>query len=196
MKEKFERKADRRTLYTKQAIRQAFLSELKIKDYDKITVTDLCKKAEINRSTFYLHYADAVSVFDELLAHILESMMEGLDDVVSGSGIIENVFAHSEEIYKRIMTNRTQIFLLQKGFTYPAFMDRFSSTFAEKLLPLLPERTGITREEQFFLVKSLMYSYIQMDLQCLRTHSIKELERFNALLNHYLISPCVERLKN
>lgn len=167
---------------------------MKTKGYNKITVTDLCKKAEINRSTFYLHYEDAISVFDELLAQVLKSMMDGLNGVVAGSGTIEDIFSHSNEIYRRIMTDESQVFLLQKGFTYPDFMDSFSSTLAERLLPLLPERNTLTREEQFLVIKSLSYSYMQMDLQCLRTHSIKELERFNTLLNRYLISPCVERL--
>lgn len=39
-----------------------------------------------------------------------------------------------------------------------------------------------------------MYSYIQLDLQCLKQRTVKDLEHFNALLNNYLISPCVDRL--
>lgn len=194
MEEKRERKPDRRTLYTKAVIKDAFLAELKTTDYDHITVTSLCQRAEIHRSTFYIHYVDALSVFDELLDQLLTALLRGMDQAVSKADSIEDVFSHSELIYKRIMTNKSQIFLLQKGFTYSAFVDKFSSELAKKLLPLLPEDSEISRDDQFVILKSLMYSYIQLDLQCLKQHTVKELEHFNALLNNYLISPCVDRL--
>ena len=49
-------RTDRRTRYTRQAIKEILLEELKTKPYSKITVTEICKKAEMNRGTFYLHY--------------------------------------------------------------------------------------------------------------------------------------------
>lgn len=194
MKENRTRKTDRRTIYTKNVIREAFLAELKRKPYDKITVTDLCKIAEINRSTFYLHYVDAISVFDELLAELLENLMSGMDKAVAGSSGIAEVFAHGGIIYDRIKANKRQLFLLQKGFAYPAFVDSFSSSFAEKLLTLVPESPSLTRQDQFAVVKGLMYSYIQLDLHCIKKGTLKDLEHFNLLLNDYLISPCIERL--
>ena len=49
---------DRRTKYTKSVIRQALFDLLKEKPLNKITVTDICKMADINRSTFYSYYED------------------------------------------------------------------------------------------------------------------------------------------
>ncbi len=48
------RKQDRRTRYTRQTIKDTFLELLKQKSFTKITVTEICKNAEINRGTFYL----------------------------------------------------------------------------------------------------------------------------------------------
>ena len=47
------RKQDRRTRYTRQAIKDTFLELLNQKSFTKITVTEICKNAEINRGTFY-----------------------------------------------------------------------------------------------------------------------------------------------
>ena len=47
------RKQDRRTRYTRQTIKDTFLELLKQKNFTKITVTEICKNAEINRGTFY-----------------------------------------------------------------------------------------------------------------------------------------------
>ena len=57
-------KTDRRTRYTCQTIKDILLEELKTKPYSKITVTEICKKAEMNRGTFYLHYYDIEKLAD------------------------------------------------------------------------------------------------------------------------------------
>ena len=65
---------DRRTKYTKTVIRQALFDLLQEKPINKITVTDVCKLADINRSTFYSHYEDVYA----LLASIQNEMFENV----------------------------------------------------------------------------------------------------------------------
>ena len=65
-------KEDRRTRYTRQVIKEAFLKLLEEKEYPKITVTELCRLADINRGTFYLHYYDTADVLDDILNEILK----------------------------------------------------------------------------------------------------------------------------
>ena len=67
-----ERKEDRRTKYTRQVIKDTFLKLLEKKAYPKITVTEICKLAEINRGTFDLHYYDMDDVLDDILTEMLE----------------------------------------------------------------------------------------------------------------------------
>ena len=40
---------------------------LRIKPYSKITVTELCRLADINRGTFYIHYFDVDDVLDDIV---------------------------------------------------------------------------------------------------------------------------------
>ncbi len=61
------RKTDRRTLLTKHMIKDALLELLRTTSYDKLTVTALCRQAEITRATFYLHYDNIDDVLDEAL---------------------------------------------------------------------------------------------------------------------------------
>lgn len=65
---------NRRTIYTKNSIREAFLILLTQKDLEKITVKEITQLADINRGTFYKYYKDA---FD-LLQKIEEETMEDL----------------------------------------------------------------------------------------------------------------------
>ena len=62
-----ERKTDRRTIMTKTMVKDAMLELLKETSYEKITVSSLCKQAEITRTTFYLHYPNLNAVLDEVL---------------------------------------------------------------------------------------------------------------------------------
>lgn len=71
---------DRRIKYTRKAIRQSFLELLTIKPLGKITVKEICDKADINRATFYAHYADVY----ELLQKIEEVFYQELQGTVKG----------------------------------------------------------------------------------------------------------------
>lgn len=54
---------DRRIQYTKKIIKETCLELLSEKDITKVSVSELCKKADINRATFYRYYLD---IFDLL----------------------------------------------------------------------------------------------------------------------------------
>ena len=73
-------KGNRRILYTKKIIKESLIELLENKKIHQITVTDICKSANINRGTFYTHYKDAYdllqSMEDDLFNQILESIEE------------------------------------------------------------------------------------------------------------------------
>lgn len=58
---------DRRILKTKQAIVTAFLELLdEKKSLDKISITDITRRADISRSTFYFHYSGTGHLIEEI----------------------------------------------------------------------------------------------------------------------------------
>lgn len=73
-------KGNRRIIYTKKVIKESLIELLHDNEIHEITVTDICKKADINRGTFYTHYKDAYdllqSIEDELFDQILKYVME------------------------------------------------------------------------------------------------------------------------
>ena len=78
MVQKPETKVDRRVLYTKMFLKESLLDLMKAKPIDKITPTELCRRAEINRNTFYKHYYTTRDLLqeieDEFSAQIVESL--------------------------------------------------------------------------------------------------------------------------
>ena len=77
-----ERKMDRRTRYTRQLIRETLLELMREKEFGRITVTEVCKRAELNRGTFYLHYQDLRDVLDDVLTELMSETTCALDHVL------------------------------------------------------------------------------------------------------------------
>ena len=71
-------KSDARTRYTEKVIRDSFLSLLKEKHYSRITVKEVCEKAEINRATFYNHYKDVYDLMD----HMEDALLSDVDTLI------------------------------------------------------------------------------------------------------------------
>lgn len=53
-----QHKEDRRTRRTRQLLRDALLQLLREKRYEEISVQDIVERADVARSTFYVHYID------------------------------------------------------------------------------------------------------------------------------------------
>ena len=69
---------DRRTKYTKSVIREALFDLLKEKPLAKVTVTDICKLADINRSTFYSYYEDVNALMSQIQNDVFEDILASL----------------------------------------------------------------------------------------------------------------------
>ncbi len=65
---------NRKQSYSRMVIRQALLDLLEQMPLKKVTVTDICKRADVNRTTFYTNYTD---IYD-----LLKSITQDLHDEV------------------------------------------------------------------------------------------------------------------
>ena len=65
---------DARVRYTRMVIEESFLELLQQKSAAKITVTELCQKAEINRATFYKHYLDIPDLLEKLEEELFQQV--------------------------------------------------------------------------------------------------------------------------
>lgn len=63
-------KAESKYFNTAQLMNTALLYLLQKKEFSKITVKEICQKAGVNRSTFYLHY----ETIDDLLCETIENL--------------------------------------------------------------------------------------------------------------------------
>ena len=61
-----DKKTDIRIIKTRRAIQAAFLRLMKEKGFAAVTVKDIIRDAEINRSTFYAHYEDKYDLLESI----------------------------------------------------------------------------------------------------------------------------------
>ena len=63
--------------YFNTAIRmdKALIELLEKKDFEYITIKEICEKAEVNRSTFYLHYENTSDLLAETTGYITNSFL-------------------------------------------------------------------------------------------------------------------------
>lgn len=65
-----------RNTETKSLIKDAFTVLMKEKGFQTLTVSDITRKASINRGTFYLHYVDKYDLLEKLEDDLLNDLTE------------------------------------------------------------------------------------------------------------------------
>ena len=62
---------DKRITKTKRSLKAAMIEMLSKEDFEHISITELCRQAEISRITFYSHYNDKYALLDEIFDDML-----------------------------------------------------------------------------------------------------------------------------
>lgn len=80
---------NRKIQMTKRCIRGALFECLKEKDINKITISSLCEKADINRSTFYKYYGSQYDVVKEMEHEVIQLINAQLNDQPKETSFIQ-----------------------------------------------------------------------------------------------------------
>ena len=73
-------KAESKYYNTAVLMNQALIELLNKKDFEYITVKEICKKAGVNRSTFYLHYETIQDLLDECIENSNKKFVNYFDN--------------------------------------------------------------------------------------------------------------------
>ncbi len=118
-----EKKEYRNATRSKNLIRGAFLELLNEKTFEKITATDIIKRADINRSTFYAHYPDARGLMDEIVGDIsiiFQNLLQSIDfscffqDPMPILRVLVDFLKENQKLYKMLLKSRAALGVLDK----------------------------------------------------------------------------------
>lgn len=79
---------------------EAFLAILEKKDFAYITVKEICEKAGVNRSTFYLHYETVADLLNESVEYMFSGFLEHMKAYAVGKEVVRQLQdCPQEELY-------------------------------------------------------------------------------------------------
>ena len=142
-------KIDRRRRYTLSVIREAFFALLAEVGFAKMTVADICRRADINRGTFYLHYEDKFALLDALKLSARERADALIDEALAAVPPLEGTEAGS--LCQRPPANDDYYLLYSDDDAYARVAQRVVERGAEQMVPSIMEETGLSREDAYLL---------------------------------------------
>jgi AcrR family transcriptional regulator len=107
--------SDRRTRRTQASLQQALRNLILEKSYDTITIEDITNRADVGRSTFYLHFKGKDDLFrwsfeqlyDELLSQLAAARQRGNGGLSFLSHLLEHVENH-RIVYRALAGTRAR----------------------------------------------------------------------------------------
>ena len=147
----------------------AFLALLEKKDFEYITVKEICELAGVNRSTFYLHYETLGDLLEESVQYIISHFQERMS-TDAGSFIEKLKACPSEELYLvtpqyllpylgYIKENRRLFGTAVKNAAVLRLDKAYAGLFRHVLTPIL-ERFGVPEERRGYMLAFYMNGLI------------------------------------
>ena len=137
-----------RGLETQQILSEVLIQLIAEKPYDKISIKDITKRAEIDRTTFYLHFKDKDELFVKTQQHIINDLFSASVDSSKpyprATVIFEHMAKHGDTYRSMLNIHGGTFFYTQlqdylKEVTFPLLADIFTTenTFDELELGFL-----------------------------------------------------------
>jgi AcrR family transcriptional regulator len=133
---------DRRVRKTRTALFSAMEELLSENSFDSISVTDVCRRADVNRATFYLHFDNTRELLLQMVEHLLRELTESFRPVETDNRGLERPPEQMVKVFRSVKAHavlyRT---ILQDGGLAP-FDPRLVSRLREIGFKRLSEVAG------------------------------------------------------
>lgn len=110
---------DKRVIRTKEKFSEVLLDLMEEKNIDEITITEIVKRADFNRGTFYAHYKKKEDLLEEIVEEMFEKLTEAIrkpyanlsvvdfNEMPSSSIILFDHFLENKRFYKLMLNPLT-----------------------------------------------------------------------------------------
>lgn len=115
-----DKKVNLKVINTKRKLSKSLISLLTSKSITEIDVSELCKKAGINRTTFYKHYASLYHLLDELIVQFFKRIETLFLSLSSG----ENTTSKVAYLLKYLKQNREFVTIIMNNNSFSSISER------------------------------------------------------------------------
>lgn len=169
---------DRRIKRTKTNIYTALVSLLFERDIRNITVKELCEKADVNKSTFYLHFMDIYDCKEKWQNEMFDEILSKVDDFSLDKVV------HAPEVYIRSVVTYFQenLDFYQKLASSP-LAPEFSYNLKNKLSEKIIASNNLSTTDNQWEITMVAFIMGGIMDSCLINISDFDTERLITLLN-------------
>ena len=137
---------------------EALIALMQKKDFEYITVKELCDKAGVNRSTFYLHYENMADLLEEALQYIMDTFLKCFEsDAVTTIEKIKNAPIKELDFITEDYLRHYLEFVKSNSHIYKAVFDnkiyeadkKYKSLYAYIIEPILDRFEFAENERRF-----------------------------------------------
>ena len=162
-------KTDRRSQKTIAAIQNTVLRLMCTRRMNEIKIVDLCMAADINRTTFYLHYRNISEVLKSLLedmaARIFDSEDEANGDTAKGGTTLDFLIACAEAL------DRYEYFgeFVQKSPDADYFLTCLKNVLSDKIFAGMSRKCGTDAADAKHIIRFLAGGVLDVYVEWLKS---------------------------
>lgn len=160
-------KSESKYFNTATKMNQALLELLSKKEFEYITIQEICKKAGVNRSTFYLHYETIDDLLKETIEFVNEKFTKSLDMDHSRQELITTVLTREKFLkpYLLFIKNNLMIYKLIHKKPELFKVNQMTESLYESIFEKALNNYGVDDKEK----KYILSFYIEGVIAIIRT---------------------------
>lgn len=126
--------SDRRTRKTKAQLRAALTKLLEQKKINEITVKEIVEEADINRSTFYLHYNDIYDLLHQIEKELLNEFIDLTKEYEDFHDDTNADFSYLTKLFEILSNNIDIVSILLGPNGDISFLNQIKHMIADKII--------------------------------------------------------------
>ena len=172
---------------------KALLSLLEKKPFEYITISELCEKAEVNRSTFYLHYENTNDLLRETIAYVLDSFSvyfdideESISSKFANCELNELIYINEVYLYPYLSFIKDNQRVFMSVLSQPSTFD--SNAIFQRLLdnifaPIL-DRFNYPKDDQHYVMMFYLNGITAIIKEWLKEGCQKSIENVSSIIQY------------
>lgn len=190
-------KSESKYFNTALKMEQAFLELLEKKDYPFITIKEVCEKAKVNRSTFYLHYEN----LDDLLCETVDMLHKDFQNSMNMNykSIIQKIHeCPLSELYlitpeylfpylNYVKLNKKNFQISLKNPTVLKSESTYDKLFKYVFIPIL-ERFEVPSENRIYIMSYYIHGIMAIIEEWLKGGCLDSIEKISNLINQVVMN--------
>lgn len=144
-------KESRKTLMTKKVFREVLLELLQSKPLSKITITEICEKADLNRSTFYAHYVEVRDLLHDIENEMISNIPKVYGNNEHNSKTVK--IAELESFFDYVRENAFEFRILLIDSDSNAFFENLKNAILEYYMSA--NHNYLSMDKEFQLIYSV-----------------------------------------